>query len=117
MALGLPHGAGLRRDVEVRICAGPPDHELRAAAADVDYQRRLVAVAARTRRTQKRQARLLVAADRARLDAEPLAQGSAERFAVLAVAHGARGERGDRLGAVLVDQAAVLLEHVEHARD
>src|SRR3954470_19407120 len=102
MTLVLPHGAGLGRDVEVRIGARPPDHELRAAAADVDHERRLIAVAASARSAEEREPRLLVAADRARLEAEPLAQGRAELLAVLAVAHGARGERDDLLCAMLL---------------
>src|SRR3954454_5643142 len=97
MTLGLTHGAGLRRDVEVGVCARPPDHEFRAAAADVDHEGRLIAVAASARRAEEGQARLLVAADCARPEADRLAQGRAELLAVLAVAHGARGERDDLL--------------------
>jgi hypothetical protein len=108
MALGLAHGPRLGRDVEAGSVAGVADHELRAAAADVDHERLRASISAGCRRTEECEPSLLVAADRARVDAEALAQRGAELFAVGTVTHRARGH-GDHLARpVPVDQLAVL---------
>ena len=62
VALAVADDADLRRDVEVELGAGADD-ELGRAAADVDHEHGLAAVA-RGRRAERRQARLLVARQR-----------------------------------------------------
>jgi hypothetical protein len=110
MALALADRARLGGDVERGRRARPADHELGAAAADVDHERLGGRSRACGRGAEERQPRLLVAADRARVDAEALAQLAPELLAVGAVAHRAGGHRHHVVRAVPVDQPAVLLE-------
>ena len=67
------------------------------------------------RRAGERQRGLLVAADRARVEAVAVAHGSGELRAVGGVAHGAREDGGRVRRAVLVDRGAVARQDVEHA--
>ena len=69
------------------------------------------------RRTEEGEAGLLVARDRAGVDAEPLAQLLAKCIAVGRVPHGAGREGDDRLRLKLVDRGAVLGDGVEHPLD
>ena len=65
------------------------------------------------RRAGERERRLLVAADRARLDARALRDLPGELGAVVGVARRARQDRRGVRDAVLVDQCSVALERVE----
>src|SRR5215212_2685074 len=115
MALGLANRPCTGRHVEGRVRARPAEHELGAAAADVDYEQRIPALRAVARRAEERQPGLLVARDRARLDAVPLGELLAELLAVRRVADRARRHAHDRVGAVLVDQLAVRPDRFVHA--
>src|SRR5207244_5412737 len=77
VALGLPHRAGLRGDVEIWNVTRSSHDELRAAAADVDHER-LVLHLPSARRAKEREPRLLLSRDRPYLDPIPRTQGSAK---------------------------------------
>ena len=66
-------------------------------------------------RAQERQVRLLVAGQHVRLEAVTIADGIGELLAVGGVADRAREHRLGRVGVVLVDQLAVLVERVVYA--
>ncbi len=114
VALGLAHDAGLRRDVELDLAVASDD-ELGRAAADVDDDDLLSVDRPLARRAGERQRGLLVAADRAGVQVEPIAHRRRELCAVGRVADGAREHRGRRGRAVLVDELAEVPERVEDA--
>jgi hypothetical protein len=114
-ATATPCSTRARRSAGTAPSARRADHELGAAAADVDHERRGVARSCRGR-AQEGELGLLVTADGSRVDVEALAQRPEQVAGVGAVAHGARGHR-DGVGAVRVDQLAVAGDRVEHALD
>jgi hypothetical protein len=117
VALGLADGARLRRYVEAHAVA-VADNELRRAAADVDHDDGPGGVGGPlARRPAERQARLLVARDRARVEAELVADAPGEVRAVGGVADGAREDRDRALRSELVDRGAVLREDGDDALD
>ena len=83
------------------------DHQLGRAAADVDHQR-LLAGAAVVDRAEIGEPRLVVPAEHAGVEREPLAQLAGERAAVLGVAHRRGGDRDDALGVQLLVASDVL---------
>jgi hypothetical protein len=94
------------------------DDELGRSAADVDDDDGPGGVGGPlARRAAKRQARLLVARDRARVEAELVADAAREVRAVGGVADGAREDRDRALRAELVDRRAVLGEDGDDALD
>ena len=113
---GAPSRSGSRRGS--RGSSPAADHELGAAAADVDHERRLAVAARAGGGAEEGQPRLLVARDRAGVDPEALAQLVAELLAVGGVAHRAGGHGDDALGAVARRSLAVarasVVEHALH---
>ena len=116
--LGVPHGAGLERDVEADLIAGADD-ELGRAAADVDDQH---AISVRPPRAcaQIREPRLLRAAQHLRVEREALAQLARECPRVGGVAHGAGRHRRHHVGCerlveldVARDRVADLLDRLD----
>ena len=116
VALGLAHDPGLGGDVEADRAAAPDD-ELRRAAADVDDEQFALVARSLARGPGEGQRGLLVAADRARVEAEALADGGAELSAVGGVADRAREHRGGGRHAVLVDSPAVAPQRLEDPLD
>src|SRR3954469_19936354 len=117
VALGLADGARLGRDVEAHAVA-VADDELGRAAADVDDDDGPDGAGGPlARRAPERQARLLVARDRARVETELVADAPGEVRAVGGVADGARQDRDRALRAELVDRGAVLPEDGDDALD
>ena len=115
VALAVAHHARLGGDVEVHLPARARD-ELGRAAADVDHeQRRRVAAVAGGGRPEVGQPRLLVAAERAPVEAEAVAHRRGELRAVGRVADRGRQHGDAALAAVALDRLRVALERVEHA--
>ncbi len=116
VALGLAHDPRLGGDVE-RNVASVPDHQLGRAAADVEYERRRqVGGIALARRSQERQARLLVARQHVGLQPVPAAHRGGELVAVDGVADRAGQHRDRPLAAMGIDLRAVAVQRREHAR-
>ncbi len=92
-------------------------HVLGAPAADVDHQRGPARRITPRRGAAEGQARLLVAADRAHVEAVALAHLRQELVAVGRVAHGAGGHRDAALGAVLLREVAIGVEAGQDALD
>jgi hypothetical protein len=87
------------------------DHELGRAAADVDHDDGPCGVdGALARGAHERQARLLVAGDRAGVEAELVAHAAGEVGAVRGVAYSAREDGDGALGPELVDRRPVVAE-------
>jgi hypothetical protein len=94
------------------------DDELGRPAADVDDDDGPGRVGGTlARRARERQVRLLVARDRARVEAEIVADAAGEVGAVGGVADGAREDRDRALRAQLVDRGAVLREDGDDTLD
>jgi hypothetical protein len=115
VALGLADRPRLGRDAEVGRVPGRADDELGAAAADVDHDERAGPVAARRRRAEEREPRLLVARDDVGVEREAVVEHLAELVAVGGVA-GSAGGQGDRpLGLQIVEHLLVVGQPVRHA--
>ena len=106
VALGEAHGSHRQADVEV------VEDELGRAAADVEHER-----AGRRIDAAPRQLRFLVAGEQLRDEAVAPFHLAEEGFAVLRVAHRARGGGECPLGAERLERAPVVREDVAHARD
>jgi hypothetical protein len=117
VALGLADGAGLRRDVEADAVT-VADDELGRPAADVDHDDGPGGVGRPlARRAAERQPRLLVAGDRARVEAELAADPLGEVRAVGRVADRARQDGDGAPRAELVDGRAVVAQDGGDALD
>jgi hypothetical protein len=115
VTLGQAHGA----DVETVVPAdavGAAEDELGGAAADVEDDRAGVERAVGGDAAERQQG-LVVAGQELRREAVAPLDLAEERFAVLRVADGTRRDRERALGALALEDSAVVGEHVANARD
>src|ERR687895_855706 len=116
VALGVAHRSHACGGVEAGVAAGPAGDVFGAASADVDHER-VGAGLAVGGGAEEGEPGLLVAGDRASVDAEAVADLLAEGGAVLGIAHGASGDADDLVGAEPVEHFAVDGEGLADAGD